>query len=222
MKANTYFFKKLNVFLVGFCSLLAACQDLSEEPKSFASPETFYNDPGQIEAVFSGTMNTLWGAWYGYGWAMRASFRNTDSQNGGDLNIPENHGSDLWYAHYRAIANLNFALDAIRDGKLGSGVPQEEVELLVGQAKFLRAYNYFMLVRMFGALPLPTEDTPNYFSAFLPRSPVAEVYELIVSDFTEAAQKLPPTCLKRKEEGRRAMSLKGCWPKSMLPWRQHR
>jgi hypothetical protein len=192
MKSNKYYIKKINVLFIALIALATACQDLNEDPKSFASPGTFYNDPTQIEAVFAASMNSVWGSWYGYGWAMRATFQDTDNQNGGNLNISQNHGSALWAAHYRAILNLNFALAAITAGKLAA-VPQEQIDVLVGQAKFLRAYNYFMLVRMFGALPLPTEDTPDPFNTLLPRTPVAEVYELIVNDFTEAAKKLPTT-----------------------------
>ncbi len=48
-----------------------------------------------------------------------------------------------------------------------------------------------MLVRMFGALPLLTEDTEDPINARIDRSPIADVYSLIVSDFTEAANKLP-------------------------------
>jgi len=196
MKANKYIFEKFFFFLLALIPL--SCQDLVEKPKSFAAPSTFYNDPAQIEAVFTASMNNLWNAWSGYGWAMRSAFQNTDSQNGGNLNISQNHGSDLWAGHYRSIANINPAIGAIKEGKL-EGVPQNEVDLLMGQAKFLRAFNYFMLVRIFGPLPLPTEDTEDPFNAQLERTPVAQVYGLIVSDLMEAVNKLPtswPTAQK--------------------------
>src|SRR5690606_12707566 len=182
---------KFQLIFLTLGTLVISCQDLEEKPKSFASPSNFYNDPAQIEAVFTATMNNLWNAWSGYGWAMRSAFQNTDSQNGGDLNITENHASDLWSGHYRSIANINPTIAAMKEGRL-EGVPQQEIDLLMGQAKLLRAYNYFMLVRMFGALPLPTEDTEDPFNAMLERTPVAGVYELIVSDLQEAVQKLPP------------------------------
>jgi hypothetical protein len=191
MKANKYF-KKINIFFIAVLTLAMGCQDLEENPKSFASPGNFYNDPAQIEAVFAASMNNLWGGWSGYGWAIRTGFRNTDSQNGGDMNLTQNHGSGIWAMHYRAIANINQAIKAIKDGKL-AGVPQAEIDVLMGQAKFLRAYNYFMLVRMFGDLPLPTEEVEDPFSTLLPRTPVVDVYALIESDFKEAIEKLPPT-----------------------------
>jgi hypothetical protein len=44
---------------------------------------------------------------------------------------------------------------------------------------------------MFGALPLITENTEDPTTAEITRSPITDVYALIVSDFTEAIQKLP-------------------------------
>ena len=119
------------------------------------------------------------------------NFVHDDQYDGGDLVIGNNHGSDLWSAHYAAILNLNSAIRAMDAGNLGASATQEEVDLLMGQAKFIRAWNYFMLVRMFGALPLITEDTEDPTNTEITRSPIADVYALIVSDFTEASTKLP-------------------------------
>ena len=215
MKANIYTKKFHLFFLVVVFTMVTACQDLEENPQSFASPNNFYNDPSQIEAVFTASMNNLWGSWSGYGWAMRSVFRNTDSQNGGDMNISQNHGSDLWRRHYRSIVNINFAIKAINDGRL-SGVSQAEIDVLMGQAKFLRAYNYFMLVRMFGALPMPTEELDDPFSTLLERTPVAGVYALIESDLLEAIQKLPPVW-PEAQQGRPSMDVaKGLLAKAYL------
>ena len=82
------------------------------------------------------------------------NFIHDDQYGGGDLVIGNNHGSDLWNAHYAAIANLNSAISAMKKGNLGASVPAGNLDQLMGQAKFIRAYNYFMLVRMFGDLPL--------------------------------------------------------------------
>src|SRR5205085_2759875 len=118
-------------------------------------------------------------------------FINDDQYDGGDLVIGNSHGSDLWSAHYAAILNLNSAIKAMNSGSLGASATQEEVDLLIGQAKFIRAWNYFMLVRMFGALPLITEDTEDPTTAEISRTPIADVYTLIVNDFNEAIAKLP-------------------------------
>jgi hypothetical protein len=167
-----------------------SCKKLAEKPTAFVEPQNFYTTPSQIEATFAGAMNRVWDYWGGYGYGM-GNFINDDQYDGGDLVIGNNHGSDLWSAHYAAILNLNSAIGAMNAGNLGSTATPEEVDLLMGQAKFIRAWNYFMLVRMFGPLPLITESTEDPTTAEITRSPITDVYALIISDFTEATQKLP-------------------------------
>ncbi|MCW3111427.1 MAG: RagB/SusD family nutrient uptake outer membrane protein, partial [Segetibacter sp.] len=188
MKNNKHFL--MSFLLISILTIISSCKKLDEAPKSFVTPDNFYTTPGQVEASFAAAMNNLWDYWGGYGYGM-GNFDNDDQLDGGDLVITHNHGSDLWNRHYAAIANINSAIAAMKKGSLGTAIPQATMDLLMGQAKFLRAYNYFMLVRMFGGLPLLTEDTPDAITAKIGRSPIADVYKLIVSDFTEAASKLP-------------------------------
>jgi hypothetical protein len=190
MKKNSMNLNKWILSLLTIFTVASSCKKLEETPKSFVTPENFYTTPSQVEAAFAAAMNNLWDYWGGYGYGMGA-FVNDDQLDGGDLVIPRNHASDLYNRHYAAILNLNTAMAAMKKGSLGAGTSRDEYDLLMAQAKFLRAYNYFMLVRMFGALPLLTEDIPDAINAKISRSPVVDVYNLIVSDFTEATNKLP-------------------------------
>lgn len=196
MKTIKQYIKSIMVVLVvGISMFFTACDQLTdplnEDPRGFSSPETFYTNPEQIEAAFASSMNAIHRYWGGYGWAMRPHFHITDSHHGG-FNITPNWASGLWGDHYRAIAQLNFAIKSMNEGKL-EGVPQSQLDELMGQARFLRAHNYFQLVRMFGPLPLMTDSQPeNYYSDEPERSSIAEVYNLITSDFAFAAENLPP------------------------------
>jgi len=183
--------KSYHFLFIAVVLLAMSCKKLTEKPVSFVEPQNFYTTPSQIEATFAGAMNRVWDYWGGYGYGM-GNFVNDDQYDGGDLIIGNDHGSDLWSAHYAAILNLNSAIKAMNAGNLGSTASQEEVDMLMGQAKFIRAWNYFMLVRMFGALPLITEDTHDAITDEIVRSPITDVYALIVNDFTEASAKLPP------------------------------
>lgn len=182
--------KSFHFLFVAVILLAMSCKKLTEKPISFVEPQNFYTTPSQIEATFAGAMNRVWDYWGGYGYGM-GNFINDDQYDGGDLVIGNNHGSDLWSGHYAAILNLNSAIRAMKEGNLGSTATPEEVDLLMGQARFIRAWNYFMLVRMFGALPLITEDTEDPTTAQITRSPITDVYALIVDDFTDAIAKLP-------------------------------
>lgn len=63
---------------------------------------------------------------------------------------------------------------------------------LIAEAKMLRAYFYFNLVRIYGGVPifngLPADKNYN-----IPRNSVDEVYNFIISDLTAAAAVLPQT-----------------------------
>ena len=160
--------KSYHFLFVAVVILAMSCKKLSEKPASFVEPQNFYTTPSQIEATFAGAMNRVWDYWGGYGYGM-GNFINDDQYDGGDLVIGNNHGSDLWDAHYAAILNLNSAIKAMKEGNLGSTATPEELDVLMGQARFIRAWNYFMLVRMFGALPLITEDTEDPTTAQITR-----------------------------------------------------
>jgi hypothetical protein len=65
-------------------------------------------------------------------------------------------------------------------------------DVLVGEAKFLRAWAYFELVSQWGDVPVYTEPiaSPTEHKG---KSPAAEVYNLIIKDLTEAGPALPET-----------------------------
>jgi hypothetical protein len=64
---------------------------------------------------------------------------------------------------------------------------------IIAEAKFLRAYYYFELVKYFGDVPLIIDKRIGIEEALqIPRSPKAEVYAQIEKDFSEASQVLNP------------------------------
>lgn len=72
---------------------------------------------------------------------------------------------------------------------------------IIGEAKFLRAYYYFILVTLYGDVPLITDADVKQYE--LERTPKASVYELIVNDLNEAINVLPPKSqMAAEEQGR--------------------
>jgi hypothetical protein len=180
------------VMLSGVLLLVTTrCAKLTEKPTDFVGPDNFYNTPAQIESAFTASMDVLYGGWTFYDWYnYPQTFGSDDQVYGGDLVIGDDFGNDCWAKHYRAIADLNPAIKALNDGKLAT-TSQEDQDILMAQAKFLRAWNYFMLVRYYGDVPLILETT-DVTSTEIVRAPIAEVYDLIVNDLIFATQKLPP------------------------------
>ncbi|MBL7696976.1 MAG: RagB/SusD family nutrient uptake outer membrane protein [Chitinophagaceae bacterium] len=180
----------LLVAILFICTIPVGCKKLVEKPIAVNTPENFYQTPAQVESAYAAAMNELYTEWSGYNGAGNDLFINDDQFFNGDLNITSSHADAAWAMHYGAILNVNTALKAIKNGNL-SAFDSEVVDELVGQGRFIRAYNYFTLVRMFGGVPLLTEDSPDPTIESIGRSTVAETYALIESDFLDAIAKLP-------------------------------
>lgn len=100
------------------------------------------------------------------------------------------HG-EYWEYYYDGINRANTVLDAI--AKYEGGEMSEDLKTVrSAEVRFLRAYYYYLLVHQFGDIPLITEPEVGVVTDFQ-RSPVADVYDLIISDLRYAVNNLPPT-----------------------------
>lgn len=93
--------------------------------------------------------------------------------------------SAFWGNSYVVIMRANEIISRYE----GANTSQQKKEEAAGQAHFIRAYNYFMLVRMYNKLPLYTnnEDASNDIALSEPE----EIYSLIVEDLKLAEEFLP-------------------------------
>jgi hypothetical protein len=99
----------------------------------------------------------------------------------------------FWVGHYDMINKCNFVLERVaKDPNVNT---PENLKLGArAEARFLRAYAYFMLVRSYGAVPLvDTVITKTAAEANIPQSAAPLVYQFIESDLVFAAANLPAT-----------------------------
>lgn len=87
---------------------------------------------------------------------------------------------------YSAIARANTVIDRIQTKNFSAAFTNR----IIGEAKVLRAYYYFELVRYFGGVSLHLEEVNNPDKAFLPRASVDQVYEAIIADLKDGIEKL--------------------------------
>ena len=92
--------------------------------------------------------------------------------------------SDFW--PYSGIYELNELLDNVNTGSLSESTKQS----LEAQALFLRAYQYFELVKRYGGVPLILSVQKREESV-VPRNKTSECIDQIVADLTKAAAVLP-------------------------------
>ena len=101
---------------------------------------------------------------------------------------------DLWGWMWSGVNRANYILE-FQDKTDFSGKDQ-----VIAQARFLRAYYYFELVKWFGDVPLIVDQRVLFGDQFtLDRTPKAEVYALIEADLIYAAGILP---VVQAEQGR--------------------
>lgn len=189
---------KNKIFAIILLLFSASCSDvLVEEPKAIAT-ETFYKTASEIESAVLGVYapvkdagNCMGGLYqaqmeaqvdYGYGRGSYAVI--TEFQGLNATNITR--VGQFWAYFYRSIRNAN---TVIKNAPNASSVDEATLNALVGEAKFLRAFCYFHMVRNWGDIPLRTEE--NMLDQDVPRTPASQVYDLIISDLNFAEQYLP-------------------------------
>jgi hypothetical protein len=95
--------------------------------------------------------------------------------------------SEAWNSNYTGIMRANTVLDYIDNGNISSEGLRKVIE---AQTRFLRAFFYFDLVKIFGKVPLIDHlMSPNELLA-LDRADVSDVYDFIVSELTYAIANL--------------------------------
>ena len=88
---------------------------------------------------------------------------------------------DMWTQWYKTIGRATLAIEYTEDYE---PINESLRQRLIGEAKFLRALNYFWLVRGFGDIPIQEVNLVD-------RAPVSEVYAYIEQDLIDAAASLP-------------------------------
>ncbi|KUJ59858.1 hypothetical protein AR687_21140 [Flavobacteriaceae bacterium CRH] len=170
--------------------------------------ELFNNDSGAKTFVASIYSKFLDWDMSSFGWIGLASITSDDADKG---STPSDTGTDkdvldaLTYnasnpsaestfnANYDGINRCNQALEILP--KLDKADPALR-ERLMAEAKFLRAFMYFTLVKCYGGVPIVDHVSKIPLSAEdkamqLTRKTAAEVYAFIEKDLTEAAGVLP-------------------------------
>lgn len=173
----------ITLFLVA----VSSCQKLRENPEGLSTPSNFYATPAQCEAALAGSMNILYSTWGGY---QNQMLWPSGEYDGASLDFSSASFNEIWQWHYRALANINAVIKAIASGSLDGYAEKGSIE---GQARFLRAFNYFMLVRLYGPIPYFDENSPDPVSTPLSesdRASVATVYDGMETDLLFAADNM--------------------------------
>ena len=114
----------------------------------------------------------------------QADFESVDQFN----ILPSNSAVEAeWKRNYDGIFKCNVVIDGLTDN---TAVTPAVAAFCMGQAKFLRAYYYFLLTNCYGNIPLHLKvETPDELQS--PAVPQAQVFAQIISDLQDASTVLP-------------------------------
>jgi starch-binding outer membrane protein, SusD/RagB family len=190
--------KKILMLFCGLALVSQSCQDtLEEEVVSNVTPE-YYNTPGGFEDAVKASYEPL-RSWYGPQKGFTLTVFGTDTYTKGadggykfvndytpNLNAGVDYIRDTWNDFYRGINTINTVIDRAP----AAAVPEATKALRVAEVKFLRAHYYFLLVQQFGPIHLALKETTE-IQTTASRSPVKDVYDVIVADLESAIAALP-------------------------------
>ena len=93
-----------------------------------------------------------------------------------------------WASYYTIIRASNSLMARIEPVEMNADYKSR----IIGEMYYMRAFAYFNLVRLYGKLPIFTENVISGMDLRRPRSSVDDVYALIFSDLKEAAARCVP------------------------------
>ncbi|MDF2518063.1 MAG: RagB/SusD family nutrient uptake outer membrane protein [Sphingobacterium sp.] len=164
--------------------LMTSCKKtLDLKPKDTLSDVTFYKTAADFKLGANGLYNSL----VGFNFSDTESdiaFNVANAISDGDYLPPD--VSSTWTNAYYYIRNANNIIAK------GEGLTDPGIKNYVAEAKFFRAYNYWLLFRLYGGVPLITKvldvNDPDLYTA---RSERKETVDFILKDLSDAVADLP-------------------------------
>ena len=200
--------KTIKIYILALTLLtIGACQKdfLETEQKTSVTEENFYKSPDDAYKALVGCYDGLQRVWAdgisfpvasevmsdncfggtgnsdGFGYQMLDEFDKLRSPS--DMNL---FGAN-WGAYYKAIYRCNMLLSKLDQIEWnGEETLRATYE---SEARFLRAYLYFDMIRLWGNIPLLTEPSKEN----IPQANPDEVYKVIAEDLKFASTNLPAT-----------------------------
>ena len=193
--------------------LLTQCSEdfLNLQPVSEIGEGDYYKTEEEIEVALVGCYNSLQGAvateWMVTEFRADNSIYNPTFSTGRQPSMyaldvftltSENIYVDEYYtAVYQSLSTVNTVMT-----HMDVYVDEASRNHAEGQLRFIRAHNYFNLVRLFGPVFMVTEQINSTEANQMQRSPEDSVYQFIVDDLLFAAQHIDDERYTQEDAGR--------------------
>ncbi|WP_460919466.1 RagB/SusD family nutrient uptake outer membrane protein [Pontibacter brevis] len=194
--------RKLSLFICSalMVGLISCEEELDQAPLSDASAANFYRDAADFQQAVNGIYAQL--RPYPDRHFNLSEIRSDNMYATTEIGVREHEPINnfvntletnslvisAWNENFNGIMRANTVLDRLNVSAVPDDAQRNQFE---GEASFLRALYYFDLVRLYGKVPVYNTSVSPAQALEVPRSPVPEVYDLIVSDLNTAIQTLP-------------------------------
>ena len=191
------------IYIILLMVILGSCSDFLElSPEDRLSQDDFYQTLENFESALIGTYAELQNLHNDQLiFFTEATTDNTDITfsvpstaqdecNQVAFTSPNTLAQAVWETCFNIISRSNIILSRLEESEL----EPDERQSVSGEAKFLRAYSYFVLVRLYGDLPLIANvefNSPEEIEEFdMTRRSTEEIYALIEQDLRDSAADL--------------------------------
>ncbi|PIB34047.1 hypothetical protein BFP72_00675 [Reichenbachiella sp. 5M10] len=190
-----------------------SCETLDESPKSVLAPEGLFTTPEELQAAVNGGYSLLTREeFYGRKLSLALLVRGDMCGIGDPSTAARRQTCDLmqmevdnglvnvfWPIGYKVLAAANTVINA--QGVVSGS--EEDVNAVVAEAYFLRAYVHYVYVRLFGEI-IYMDGQPIDDPLAVQQSPIDESYRGIIGDLEFAAQWLADVPADRSHPGKAA------------------
>jgi len=186
-----------NIFIALSVALftLSGCADfLEREPDKILSDDQIFSDAIMIKSVLANFYGRItWGQHIddSYSYTILDEAAKTDGGPDNRQGFEDNR----WRVYdYTLLRNLNQFLKGVRETTVLDAATQKQLE---GEARFIRAWLYFNMVRGMGGMPIVGDEIFDYAPGMditalqYPRSTEAELYDYIIDECEEIKDFLP-------------------------------
>lgn len=186
------------ILALGMPAFTSCNNFLDTPPRSTQTADQFYTNEAEAQMAVNGLYAWIGSrfGYYGYGEASafmleyptgqgvytvgQQSLMNQDFEK--LVYWDRGYVDSWWQSSYYGIEACNMFLEGVKN------LPQNDnINQMIGEAHFMRAYYYFNLVRIFGDIPLKLSATQVPDDGLITKSSVKDIYEKAILPDLEAA-----------------------------------
>lgn len=183
---------KLFIAVMLVISGISCKKILDTEPLDFSSPVNSFRTEADLNRALTGVYDILGDGsmysdylYYQYDIADEGFYSLSSLLTGPQLHnffASDPNITSTWQTLYNGISRANLVLENIENVNMD----ETKRSAMRGEALFLRAYYYFLLVQHWGDVPLILKTVKTSTEAQIGKTSSKEIYEQIIKDMTEA------------------------------------